>query len=54
MDTTEQDAPPTAVMVSTRVPSTTGRPAYIVHTPGTPIPAEAPACPATCWCQEDL
>lgn len=46
--TTPHQAPPLVVLVSTRVASTTGRPAYIVHAPGAEVPAAAPACPADC------
>lgn len=35
-------------MLSTQVPSATGRPAYIVHPAGADVPATAPACPADC------
>jgi hypothetical protein len=48
-DVTEATQP--VIMQSTQVPSTTGRPAYIIHAPGTDIPDQAPECPPTCWCR---
>jgi len=35
--------------MSTRVADIDGRPAYIVHSPGVPVPDHAPDCPPTCW-----
>lgn len=39
-----------AALQSTSVHSASGRPAYVVHAAGAPIPATAPGCPTSCWC----